>query len=241
MPSGLRSSRLMLSASLSACRLSSVTWPSGSLTRTRSSAGTLLPAPTPRGAPSSSGDSSSSSSGGSAGRAEGTSQRPGGRIPGGPSAPRGGGETRLQSSPEVRGPVQGFPAVASSRGEMRVPPPPPMSPRRAANARGPRSATHPESRTAPPCACPRVAAAAAAQTPELPTLFSTFHSIPPPRHFLQKTETTRTCLKETAHLLALKGTAVAQKGAGLGTAAQPLCGGRWLSLGPSLPPRPVTG
>lgn len=119
MPSGLRSSRLMLSASLSACRLSSVTWPSGSLTRTRSSAGTL-PASTPRGAPapSSSGDSSSSSSG-SAGRAEGTSRRPGGRIPGAPGAPRGGGETLLQSSPEVRGPVQGLPAVASSGGETQ--------------------------------------------------------------------------------------------------------------------------
>lgn len=116
-PSGLRSSRLMLSASLSACRLSSVTWPSGSLTRTRSSAGTL-PASTPRGAPSSSGDSSSSSSG-SAGRAEGTSRRPGGRIPGGPGAPRGGGETLLQSSPEVRGPVQGLSAVASSGGETQ--------------------------------------------------------------------------------------------------------------------------
>lgn len=67
-----------------------------------------------------------------------------------------------------------------------------------------------------PRACPRVAAAPAARTPELSTLFSTFHSIPPPRHFLQKTETTRTCLKETAHLLALKGTAVAQRGAGIG-------------------------
>lgn len=68
----------------------------------------------------------------------------------------------------------------------------------------------------PPRACPPVAAAPAARTPELSTPFSTFHSIPPPRHFLQKTETTRTCLKETAHLLALKGTAVAQRGAGIG-------------------------
>lgn len=69
-------------------------------------------------------------------------------------------------------------------------------------------------------------------TQHLETLFCTFHSIPPPRHFLQKTESTGTCLKETAHLSALKGSAAALHtpsaargpGRGEGTAAQRLCG-----------------
>lgn len=83
-PSGLRSSRLMLSASLSACRLSSATWPSGSRTRTRSSAG----APGPGEAPSSGTSSGRSSSAAGAG---GTPRRPSGRIPGGGRAQRGRG------------------------------------------------------------------------------------------------------------------------------------------------------
>lgn len=69
-------------------------------------------------------------------------------------------------------------------------------------------------------------------TLHLETLFCTFHSIPPPRHFLQKTESTETCLKETAHLSALKGPAAAlytsaadgEPGRVEGTAARRLCG-----------------
>lgn len=150
-PSGLRSSRLMLSASLSACRLSSVTWPSGSRTRTRSSAG--APAP-------SSGTSSGSSSS-SARRAVGTSQPPGGRIPGGRRAPRprraacGRGEALPNFARSwwlVRGARERLPGELG-RG----------APRRGADARGLRSAARPPAaprrtrRSGPPARRPSAA------------------------------------------------------------------------------------
>lgn len=231
MPSGLRRSRLMLSASLSACRLSSVTWPSGSLTRTRSSAGAPLLAPTPCGAPSSSGDSSSSSSG-SAGRAEGTSRRPGGRIPGAPGAPRGGGETRLQSLPEVGGPVRGFPAVPTSRGETQSG----GSPTTCCEFTWVAHSHAPGVPDGAPCACPP-----AAPIPELRTPFSTFHSIPPPVTSFRKQKPPGPALKRPRTSWPLKGPQWPREGRGLGTAAQPLCGLGWLSLDPSLPPHRVTG
>lgn len=60
---------------------------------------------------------------------------------------------------------------------------------------------------------------------------------PAPRHFLQKTETTRTCLKETAHLSALKGPAAAPRapaaGQGRGEGAAAL---RATAIASRLPP-----
>lgn len=92
-----------------------------------------------------------------------------------------------------------------------------------------------------PRACPRVAAAPAARTPELSTLFSTFHSIPPPVTSFRKQKPPGPALKRPRTSWPLKGPRWPREGRGLGTAAQPLCGQRRLSPGPSLPPRPVTG
>lgn len=88
-----------------------------------------------------------------------------------------------------------------------------------------------------PRACPRVAAAPAARTPELSTLFSTFHSIPPPVTSFRKQKPPGPALKRPRTSWPLKGPRWPREGRGLGTAAQPLCGQRWLSPDPSLPPR----
>lgn len=122
-PSGLCSSRLTQSASLSACRLSSVTWPSGSRTRTFSSDS---PEDPPTGACSPGISSRRSSSGEGCG-----TLRPRERIPGGgrsgvrcsptwsggpPPHPRrtGGGRRSCQTSAEV-GPKFG---AGVGRGEL---------------------------------------------------------------------------------------------------------------------------
>lgn len=111
---------------------------------------------------------------------------------------------------------------------------PPRAPRRLEGGRGapgaPRSPTRPAPRLPRP------------PTTELRDSVLHFSFNPTPRHFLRKTETTRTCLKETAHLSALKGLAAAPRtpavargrGRGPGTAAQRLCGKRAFSI--SLPP-----
>lgn len=144
----------------------------------------------------------------------------------------GEGRRACKVRSKLRGPVQGFPAGRLlRRGDST-----PRSPRRAANARGPRSATHPASRTAAPVRVPPIAAAPAARTPELPTPFSTFHSIPPPVTSFRKQKPPGPALKRPRTSWPLKGPPWPREGRGLGTAAQPLCGRPTLAFSGSLPP-----